>query len=406
MSTSARQAITALSLSGHRVEVCDPDPRCLGRFSRLVARFHRCPGLGSDPAGYLAFVLDLIATGRFDVLLPIHEQGFLFARVLDRIDPLVAVALPSFESYARVHNKATFSNLLEELGLPQPKTRILENRHGLLPFDRFPFVLKAATGTASRATWIIRTGADLRAALRDLDATGEGDDALLVQEFASGALEHPQAVFFHGQLVGFHAYRQVMRGAGGGDAIKESIRRPDVRTHVARIGDRLAWHGALSLDYILDAETGSPLYIDGNPRLIEPMGAALAGLDLVDLLLRVSRGECPPSGAESREGVRTHLAIQAMLGHILAGGTRGSLIRECWRLAAKRGPYADSREELTPVRIDWPSAVPVCVTALWLLADPRAALYLPHKGWGSHLLDAASVRTIRQMGPHLSQVTA
>src|SRR5436305_2257712 len=83
-STSAREAITILGLSGHHVEVCDPSPWCLARFSRWVRRFHRCPGLRTDPAGYLAFVERLIETGRFDVLLPTHEQGFLFARVRQR----------------------------------------------------------------------------------------------------------------------------------------------------------------------------------------------------------------------------------------------------------------------------------------------------------------------------------
>src|SRR6185503_19730681 len=71
-STSAREAITALGLAGHDIEISDPDPFCLGRFSRFVKRFHRCPPLGSDPEGYLAHVLDRVAGGRFDVLLPIH----------------------------------------------------------------------------------------------------------------------------------------------------------------------------------------------------------------------------------------------------------------------------------------------------------------------------------------------
>ena len=77
-STSAREAITILGLAGHIVEVCDPSPVCLGRFSRFVGKFHRCPGLRDDPAGYLAFVEKLLAERPFDVLLPIHEQGFLF----------------------------------------------------------------------------------------------------------------------------------------------------------------------------------------------------------------------------------------------------------------------------------------------------------------------------------------
>jgi len=85
-STSAREAITALGLRGHHVEVCDPDPHCLGRFSRFVRKFHHCPPLGTDPHGYLAFILDLISGGQFDVLLPIHEQGLLFAKTRKETD--------------------------------------------------------------------------------------------------------------------------------------------------------------------------------------------------------------------------------------------------------------------------------------------------------------------------------
>jgi hypothetical protein len=100
------------------------------------------------------------------------------------------------------------------------------------------------------------------------------------------------------------------------------------------------------------------------------------------------------------------MAIQALLGHMLDGGTRATLIREIGRLLAKSGPYADSREELTPVRLDWPSALPAVVTALWLLTDPRAAHYLPRKGWGTHLLNPDSVTAIRRMGSKLSQAPA
>jgi hypothetical protein len=79
-STSAREADTILRLAGHHVEICDPNSWCLARFSTFVREFHRCPGLRDDPAGYLGFIEKLVATGRFDVLLPTHEQGFLFAR--------------------------------------------------------------------------------------------------------------------------------------------------------------------------------------------------------------------------------------------------------------------------------------------------------------------------------------
>ena len=122
-STSAREAITILGLSGHHIEVCDPSPWCLARYSRLVAKFHRCPGLRENPAGYLAFVEQLLAEAKFDVLLPTHEQGFLFARVKPRIDDRTGLALPGFASYRTAHSKAGFSRPLDRLGLPQRRRR-------------------------------------------------------------------------------------------------------------------------------------------------------------------------------------------------------------------------------------------------------------------------------------------
>src|SRR5437867_2094645 len=93
-STSAREAITILGLSGHHVEVCDPSPWCLSRFSTFVRKFHRCPGLRDDPAGYLAFIEQRLTEGKFDVLLPTHEQGFLFARAKPRCATSAATHSP------------------------------------------------------------------------------------------------------------------------------------------------------------------------------------------------------------------------------------------------------------------------------------------------------------------------
>jgi hypothetical protein len=125
------------------------------------------------------------------------------------------------------------------------------------------------------------------------------------------------------------------------------------------------------------------------------MSAWRAGLDLVDLLLRVSCGETPSPLAESREGVRTHLAMQALLGCAARGGSRRDIFGECARMVAGREPYADSVEELTPLRNDWVSAIPVAMTALALLANPKLAATLSKKGWGAHLLDARTVRLIQ-----------
>src|SRR6185312_9077228 len=167
--------------------------------------------------------------------------------------------------------------------------------------------------------------------------------------------------------------------------IKESVSRPELRAAMGTIGERLGWHGALSIDYIWRDGSDTPLLIDCNPRLVEPMSGWLAGIDLVGLLLEVSQGNAPAVAGQSRDGVRTHLAMQVLLGCASRGGTRRDIIRECWRLLAGGGPYADSAEELTPVRLDWISGVPLAMTAILLLVAPTLGVRLARGGWGTHL---------------------
>ncbi len=393
-STSAREAITILGLSGHHIEVCDPAPFCLLRFSRFVRKFHRCPGLRDDPAGFLGFVERLLASGHYDVLLPTHEQGFLFARVQQRLSERVGLALPGFASYRAAHSKAGFSRLLDRLILPQPATRIVNTESELREVIKFPSVVKTSVGTASRGIWFVRDERDLAFALQDLNASGAFADEVLVQAFVPGAIEKAQAVFCRGELLGFHAYRQIAAGAGGGEAIKQSVVRPALRAHVAHIGQALGWHGALSADCIMPDGGTAPLLIDCNPRLVEPMSAYLAGLDLVGLLLKVSLGEVPAIAADSRADVRTHLAMQALLGCASRGGTRRDIIKECRDLLTGGGAYAGSTEELTPLRLDWISTVPLAMIATVLLIAPGRGVALARAGWGAHLLDIESIRMI------------
>ena len=396
-SLSARQAITTLGLAGHVIEICDPDVLCIGRFSRFVRRFHRCPGIGRDPEAYLKFLIELLGREKFDVLLPTHEQGYLLAKVQEQLVPLTTIALPTFESYVLAHGKASFSRLLTELNIPQPRTQIVDSSAELRRSAFFPAVVKSTIGTASRGVRFAHNSDDIERIAIEFERAGEFPGEVVLQELVQGALERAQSVFCHGRLVAAHAYRQIAEGVGGGDRIKESIHCPDVRSHLAQIGERLNWHGALSVDYVRDKSDAVPRYIDCNPRLVEPVNALLSGVDLAGLAVSLSMGDGLPEAPGSCAGVRTHMAMQGLMRCAVDGGARLDILREAWRLWRNRGDYAGSKEELTPVSVDPLSLVPLGYVALRALALPGTVARLARRSAQSHQLNPTAVKIIRDV---------
>jgi hypothetical protein len=396
-SLSARQVITALGSAEYKVDVCDPDRFCIGRLSRYVRRFHHCPALGLNPAEYLSYITELIKRHRIDVLLPVHEQAYIFAGLREQLPRSVGLALPAFESLAVVQDKASFSKLLDELGLPQPKTRIVDTETELLEQQEYPFYLKTAFGTASRGVWFVTDQALLRRLASSLVEQGAFSERVLIQEALAGAMERAQAVFDCGRLIAFHSYRQLLPGIGGGDAVKKSVRRDVVFDQLGLIGKHLDWRGPLSVDFIWDDERESPSYIDANPRLVEPMNAKFSGVDLVQPWLSLALGEPVRPQPPGRNEVKSHMAVQALLGSAARDASRAKLLRESCRLLRKSGPYAGSREELTPALTDPLSCVvPIAVMLQLLVAPRRMAKRLSSRAGRSHQLSLKAVRYVRQ----------
>jgi predicted ATP-grasp superfamily ATP-dependent carboligase len=394
-SLSSREAITALGLAGHRVDLVSSDPMCLGRFSRFVRRVHRAPASGADPDGYLAAVIETVKTGNIDALMPVHEQAYLFAAARKQLPDGLGIALAEFETFEQVQSKASFADLLTRLNVTQPKTELVRSADEFAGYRPYPFFVKAAFGTASAGVWRVSDARRRDALLLELEQYNAFAEGLLVQAAVTGSLERTQAVFDHGRLVASHIYRQVVEGPGGGDVLKVSVKRAGVRETVMRIGQALKWHGALSFDYILDDATKTPHFIDANPRLVEPMNAWLSGVDLPGALLRISLGERAPMQPEGREGVITRLGLMGLLDAARRRHRRRDILREIGLLAAGSGRYRGSREELVPLLTDPWCAVPLGVVTARLLRTPAAAARFSETTVAAYSLTPLAIHRLR-----------
>jgi predicted ATP-grasp superfamily ATP-dependent carboligase len=394
-SLSSREAITALGLAGHRVELLSSDPLCLGRFSRFVSRVHRAPASGADPDGYLKAVIDTVEAGRIDALLPVHEQAYLFAAARQQLPSRLGIALADFEAFEQVQSKAGLAKLLTRLDVPQPRTELVHSADEFVAMRPYPFFVKSAFGTASTGVWRVRDERQRDAVLTQLQQHEAFAEGLLVQAAVRGSLERTQAVFNHGRLVASHIYRQVVEGPGGGDVLKISVVNAQVREIVMRIGHALDWHGALSFDYIREDVTGTPYFIDANPRLVEPMNAWLSGVDLPGALLRISLGETPPAQAPGREGIITRLGLMGLLDAARQRNRRRDVVREIMLLASSSGRYRGSREELVPLLTDPWCAIPLGVVITRLLRNPAAASRFSETTVAAYSLTPQAIHRLR-----------
>ena len=171
----------------------------------LSENFIAVRGCGTIRPGFSPLSRNCWRRRHFDVLLPIHEQGFLFARARQRLRSRVGLALPDFESYRAAHSKAGFSRLLDQLGLPQPATRLVKSADELRAAIRFPSVVKTSVGTASRGVWFVRDDAIWIApcaiSARQISAqTARSPTRCWCRNSSRAPTEKAQAVFCRGKL--------------------------------------------------------------------------------------------------------------------------------------------------------------------------------------------------------------
>jgi hypothetical protein len=131
------------------------------------------------------------------------------------------------------------------------------------------------------------------------------------------------------------------------------------------------------------------------------MNAYFAGVDLVSAMLDLAQSRHPAVYPPGKAGVRTRQILLAILGAAQHQGSRTAIVRECASALYRRGEYAGSVEELTPVAGDPLAAVPVIVALLLTLVRPSlwqlfhsgavGAYALTPQGW-QQILAAASAR--------------
>ncbi len=399
-SLSARQTLYAIGRK-HQVELIDASRFCQCRFSSLLRRWTVGPSFGKDPLAFLRFLATHLRRRPADVLLPTHEQVFLLARAKGHLESLVGVALPSFEALQQLQGKAAFSRILDQLAIPQPATQIVSSLEELDRSKvRFPCYLKLDYSTAGCGVFFVpdqsawhRTLQRVAQQLTEptnlpqagldqagLDQAGSpggwsrsqaqhpqgltGSTAstprceILIQQPATGQLCTAQVLFQNGRLLAAHCFRALATGFGGMSTDRQSVHHPEAVEHLRRLGEYLQWHGPAFFDYFYDPDHNRTQFLEANPRLGETVNAMQSGLNLADLLVRMSAGEPVAEQPLGRAGVRTVNRFMILNSAVVDRSSWTQLFRQWWKLWVDQGEYWNYPDEITRPWEDSLSLIP------------------------------------------------
>ena len=218
---------------------------------------------------------------------------------------------PSAEAMAAMGDKARAKTIMQSAGVPcVPGYQGEDQREATLCTEAerigFPIMIKARAGGGGRGMRLARDAhsfADLLRSARSEAQNAFGDDSVLLER-AIEAPRHIEIQVFgdrHGNALhlgerdcSVQRRHQKLIEEAPSPAVSAPLRAKMGAAAVAAVKS-IAYEGAGTLEFLLDAD-GNFFFMEMNTRLqVEhPVTEAITGLDLVELQLRVARGEALP----------------------------------------------------------------------------------------------------------------
>ncbi len=294
----------ALHRIGWRVVVADPLGLHLCRFSNAVTRSVRVRAPATDPDGWLEDIAAVRARESVELVVPASEEVVHAARLPGR------VRCPPHATVLALHDKWRFAAWALEAGLPVPETALAGEAAGLAA--RVDHVIKPRLSSSGAGVLPRRAG----------DPLPMSGDAHVVQQRLGPAELSTCTLASRGEAVASVAYRALL--VSGSVAVRfESVAIPgEVRRTIETCCAAFAFDGALSFDFMADA--------DGGWRVIECNPRATSGLHLFPRhVLDAWLDERAEGAFEVPAGVRRQ-ELWSSLAELQGRALRGRVSRADW----------------------------------------------------------------------------
>jgi hypothetical protein len=267
--TSARMPfalglIRRLAEAGHEVYSSDTYESAPGNHSRFLAGHLVTASPRADTERFVAQVRDFCVDNEIDVVVPAWEEAFYLATGRAAIEEVAILYTPPFETLARVHDKHSFEQLVESLGIRAPTGVTVRSDAELqAAIGRWPHYFGRGVYSRGGVTLLTNHG-PLAGRVKPEDVHPTPEAPWLVQEYVEGPMVCTYSTFHDGRATAHCTYRAPRQFHHSTGVQFESIDGRESLAVAEKIGAALGYTGQMSLDFV---DTGDGLaIIECNPR--------------------------------------------------------------------------------------------------------------------------------------------
>jgi predicted ATP-grasp superfamily ATP-dependent carboligase len=234
---------------------------------------------------------------------------YVVSRYRDRLEPYVALGLPSHEVVQRALDKRCLALQAAAIGIATPDAQVCEGLQAALAAGRkfgYPVLVKPVVAIAEADGRLLRHSSRLAMDETALRAFAQELGACIVQQRVRGSVVSIAGVQTDRGMLGsvlVRHHRTWPPNAGSASFVESMASDPELTERVGALVAAFGWRGLWQLQFIERAD-GVLHAIDFNPRPYGCMGvAAAAGVPLASIWCASLLGETPRP-AIGRAGVR------------------------------------------------------------------------------------------------------
>ncbi len=260
----ALDTVRKLGERGHEVYACDSYKAAPGSHSKYLAGHFTTASATEDPEQFVTDVETFAGENAIEAVIPMFEEIFYLAAQHERVSKVTRLFAPPFRTLAQVHDKGTFQELCDKLGVRTPQTIVAHTQEELqAAIEKFPQFFGRAAFSRGGVGLLTNTG-PLAGHLKPEDCHPTEQNPWLIQEFVDGPMHCTYSCIHDGEVATHMSYRAPRQWEHSTGIQFESVDPSDTLPTVELLASDLKWDGQMSLDFV-DSGDGL-MMIECNPR--------------------------------------------------------------------------------------------------------------------------------------------